>query len=119
MVILIRGTPTSLDDLRADVKAARETGLILTFTTDTVAGLIEKVEELAAQHAAPLDACRAAHSALYHHDLVRQHNGVDWGDVDALRLSLIDQLWRAICLAQPELDSAVACAECAGKKGAA
>lgn len=50
-----------------------------------------------------LDACHQAHETLYHYDIVQQPNGVDWGPVEMLRAKLIDELWSAITLAQPEL----------------
>lgn len=50
-----------------------------------------------------LEAVHAAHELLFHYDLARQENGVDWGPVEELRQKAIDQLWGAITAAQPSL----------------
>ena len=39
-----------------------------------------------------LAACDEFHALLWHYDLVRQPNGVDWGDEDELRRGWIERL---------------------------
>lgn len=53
--------------------------------------------------AALLEAAHVAHELLFHYDLMRQENGVDWGPVEMLRQEALDKLWHAITTAQPSL----------------
>lgn len=39
-----------------------------------------------------LSMCSDLHALLWHYDLARQPNGVDWGEPDALRREWIDKL---------------------------
>lgn len=46
------------------------------------------------------DACTEAHALLWHYNIVRQPNGVEWGPVEILKAEQIDQLWNAIVAAR-------------------
>jgi hypothetical protein len=65
-------------------------------------GIRTQLDEARGHIAALFYACDEAHVTLFHYDLVRQPNGVDWEPVDEMREKLIRQLWQSILLIAPE-----------------
>ena len=86
-------------DTMADLSLEERNRALVAWLNDLTA----VYEKCAAQRDALLAALHEAHELLFHYNLTRQPNGVDWGPVEMLKAEALDKMWSAIIQAQPEL----------------